>query len=450
MGKYLLRNWLDPCPPSRATHSHASAASPCPSPNGSRNVHPLSRPSSRATRASRQICHPDKVDALFRAFGATAGKHDGAACWQLLFYALWHRIHVEGRDGRGRHHDRAGGAMTDSFDLLIRGGMLRHPGGSVAADIGVQRGRIAAIGALSGASAAEVFDARGPPRAARRDRHPGPFPRAGASSTRKTWRPARRGAALGGVTAVFEMPNTNPPTTTRDAHRRQARPRAKGRMHCDHAFYVGATHENSARCSRARAAARLLPASRCSWAPRPARCWSTTTRAIERGASGLSRRAAVPCRGRSAPERARASSRAPGDSTHASGVARRGNRACVDRARLLRLARAAGRRVHVLHVTHRRGDRAPRRRARTSRPSKPTPQHLTLVAPEVLRAARRLRADEPADPRRAPPRRALARRSRRAWSTCSAPTTRRTRARRRRGLYPDSPSGMPGVQTLVP
>jgi asparagine synthase (glutamine-hydrolysing) len=36
------------------------------------------------------------VETLFRSFGIKGRKHDGTACWQLLFYALWHRIHVEG------------------------------------------------------------------------------------------------------------------------------------------------------------------------------------------------------------------------------------------------------------------------------------------------------------------------------------------------------------------
>ncbi len=49
-----------------------------------------------------------------------------------------------------------------------------------------------------------------------------------------------RGAALGGVVAVFEMPNTEPTTTDPDALADKLA-RAKGRMHTDHAFYVGAT-----------------------------------------------------------------------------------------------------------------------------------------------------------------------------------------------------------------
>ncbi len=50
-------------------------------------------------------------------------------------------------------------------------------------------------------------------------------------------------AVLGGVTAVFEMPNTFPPTTTRLAIEDKLA-RAKGRMHCDYAFYIGATPQN--------------------------------------------------------------------------------------------------------------------------------------------------------------------------------------------------------------
>ena len=46
-----------------------------------------------------------------------------------------------------------------------------------------------------------------------------------AWSGRKTWRRGSRAAVLGGVTAVFEMPNTDPMTTERRGARRQDRPR---------------------------------------------------------------------------------------------------------------------------------------------------------------------------------------------------------------------------------
>jgi asparagine synthase (glutamine-hydrolysing) len=45
-----------------------------------------------------EIARPEKVTALFRA---AAGKREGFAAWHLLFYALWHRRHVEGRKAEG-------------------------------------------------------------------------------------------------------------------------------------------------------------------------------------------------------------------------------------------------------------------------------------------------------------------------------------------------------------
>ncbi len=46
----------------------------------------------------RAICRPGRVEALFKA---AAGKREGAAAWHLLFWAIWHRRHVEGRQAGG-------------------------------------------------------------------------------------------------------------------------------------------------------------------------------------------------------------------------------------------------------------------------------------------------------------------------------------------------------------
>ena len=53
-----------------------------------------------------------------------------------------------------------------------------------------------------------------------------------------------RGAVMGGVTAVFEMPNTDPPTTSAEAIADKVK-RGHHRMHCDFAFFVGGTRENT-------------------------------------------------------------------------------------------------------------------------------------------------------------------------------------------------------------
>jgi asparagine synthase (glutamine-hydrolysing) len=95
-GKYLLRRWLERALP---------AANPF-SPKRGFTVPAAEWMAPRAgalaplmaqSAGTAEICHPEKVADLFRAFGDRGGKHEGAACWQLLFYALWHAIHVEGR-----------------------------------------------------------------------------------------------------------------------------------------------------------------------------------------------------------------------------------------------------------------------------------------------------------------------------------------------------------------
>src|ERR1700761_422515 len=134
--------------------------------------------------------------------------------------------------------------MRESFDLLIRGGVVATPNGIAPADVGVIGGRLAAIGSLAGASAAEIFEARG--------LHvlPGIMDtqvhfREPGNAHKEDLESGSLAAILGGVTSVFEMPNTNPPTTDAAAIQDKLA-RAKGRMHCDHAFYAGATPQNIA------------------------------------------------------------------------------------------------------------------------------------------------------------------------------------------------------------
>ena len=51
-----------------------------------------------------------------------------------------------------------------------------------------------------------------------------------------------KAAVMGGITSVFEMPNTNPPTTNFEEFQKKINI-GKG-MYCNHAFYFGATAEN--------------------------------------------------------------------------------------------------------------------------------------------------------------------------------------------------------------
>ncbi|TNE56973.1 MAG: asparagine synthetase B [Alphaproteobacteria bacterium] len=49
----------------------------------------------------KAMCRPDQVEALFSSVDAVKNKRQGLAAWQLLYYALWHRIHVEGAAHEG-------------------------------------------------------------------------------------------------------------------------------------------------------------------------------------------------------------------------------------------------------------------------------------------------------------------------------------------------------------
>ena len=132
--------------------------------------------------------------------------------------------------------------MSETFDLLVRGGTAVTPNGIGPADVGVIGGRIAAIGSLTGARAAEIFEAKGLhvlPGAIDSQVH---FREPG-NEHKEDLETGSRAAVLGGITAVFEMPNTAPPTTTRAAIDDKLA-RARNRMHCDYAFYVGATPAN--------------------------------------------------------------------------------------------------------------------------------------------------------------------------------------------------------------
>jgi dihydroorotase len=332
--------------------------------------------------------------------------------------------------------------MTESYDLLIRGGVCATPNGIAPADIGVKGGKIASVGALGAAQAAEIFDAKG--------LHvlPGVIDtqvhfREPGNEHKEDLESGSRAAVLGGVTAVFEMPNTNPPTTTRAAIEDKLA-RAAGRMHCDYAFYVGATPANVG----ALAALERLPGV---CGVKAFLGSSTGTLLLDReeailaALKGGTRRMAVHSEDE-ARLKERKSLAARGD-VRMHPFWRDAETARASTARVLRLAREAGRRLHVLHVTT--ADELPLlAAARDLATVETTPQHLTLSAPECYeRIGTYAQMNPPI--REAHHRGAL-------WAAVReglidvigsdhAPHARAEKDK----TYPDTPSGMPGVQTLV-
>ena len=132
--------------------------------------------------------------------------------------------------------------MTETYDLVVRGGRCFTPGGLADVDVGVREGRIAFLGALSPEQGGTVIDAVGLTvlpgliDTQVHFREPGHEHKEDLST-------GTAAAVAGGIATVFEMPNTRPATTTAGALQDKLR-RAAGRTWCDHAFFVGATAEN--------------------------------------------------------------------------------------------------------------------------------------------------------------------------------------------------------------
>jgi dihydroorotase len=333
--------------------------------------------------------------------------------------------------------------MPDTYDLIVRGGEVINHAGYGRADVGVRDGRIVVVGDLGQASAGEVFDATGltvMPGVIDTQVH---FREPGLE-WKEDLETGSRGAALGGVTAVFEMPNTMP-NTTDPAALADKLERAAGRMHTDHAFYVGGTHENAHLLGELE---RL-----------PGCCGVKVFMGASTGSLLIADDAGVADVLKHTNRRAtfhsedeyRLAERRPlareGDWTSHPEV-RDAESAIRSTERLIGIARGLGKRIHVLHVTTAEEIDILARNKDVAT-VEITPQHLTLVAPE---AYERLKGYAQMNP---PIREA--RHVDGLWKgivqgvadvlgSDHAPHTSEEKAR----PYPSSPSGMPGVQTLLP
>ena len=314
--------------------------------------------------------------------------------------------------------------MPPSFDcVLINGTVVNHDGIGVR-DIGVRDGRIAEIGALGRAAAGERIDCRGLhilPGVIDSQVH---FREPGLVH-KEDLETGSRAAVLGGVTAVFEMPNTDPTTTSAEALADKLA-RAKGRMHCDFAFWVGGTHDNVADLPELE----RLPGA----AGIKVFMGSSTGRLLVADDEGvlailkqIRRRAAFHSEDE-ARLNERKALRVAGDPVVASRLARRDRRPALDRAPHSAGAPGAGAGACSAHLDPRgdgvSGERQGCRELRGDAASSDA-ERRGLPAP------RDEDADEPAGARARASRRDLARASGRASSTCSAPTMRPIRWKRR-------------------
>lgn len=332
--------------------------------------------------------------------------------------------------------------MAATYDVVFANGTVVNQDGIAPRDIAVRDGRIAALGQVPAGAAGEVIDCTGLhllPGVIDTQVH---FREPGGEH-KENLETGSRAAVMGGVTAVFEMPNTSPLTTSADALADKVA-RGTGRMHCDFAFFVGGTHDNAGFVD----ALERLPGA----AGIKIFMGASTGELLVADDDGLrailSRtRRRVSVHAEDEPRlRERQNLRREGDpSSHP--VWRDEIAALRATERLTRIARETGARVHLLHVTT--AEEMDFIEAHKDHVSvELTPQHLTLDASAYARLGTRLQMNPPIRDARHRERlwRALREGVADVLGSDHAPHTLAEKAK----PYPASPSGMPGVQTLVP
>jgi dihydroorotase len=334
--------------------------------------------------------------------------------------------------------------MTDTFDLIIDGGVCLTPAGRAETAIGVRGGKIVAIGDLGRATAAERIDARGLhvlPGCIDTQVH---FREPGLEH-KEDLATGTAAAAAGGIVAVCEMPNTKPSTLTAADLADKVR-RAAGRAWVDHAFFIGAASENADQLG----ALERLPG--CSgvkifMGSSTGSLLVADDATLERVLRSGTRRAAV-----HAEDEERLIERRklvePTAHPRMHPEWRDAETALRATRRLMALARKTGRRVHVLHVTTAEEMELLRDYRDVATVEVP-PQHLTLAAPECYERLGTLAQMNPPirdERHRAALWRAVADGTVDVLGSDHAPHTLEEKSK----PYPNTPSGLPGVQTMLP
>jgi dihydroorotase len=333
--------------------------------------------------------------------------------------------------------------LTQTFDVILKSGTVVNQDGEGVRDIGIRGGRIAEIGSLAGASAAEVIDCKGLhilPGVMDTQVH---FREPGLTH-KEDLETGSRSAVLGGVTAVFEMPNTNPLTVTEETFTAKVKA-GHHRMHCDFAFFIGGTRENvnhlpDLERAPGCAGVKVFVGS------------STGSLLVEdddslrRIFNVIRRRAAF-----HAEDEYRLNDRKhlriEGD-PRSHPVWRDEDAALIATQRLVTLARETGKRIHVLHISTKQEIEYLRDHKDVAS-CEATPHHLTLAGPEAYeRLGTRAQMNPPV--RDASHRDGIWRGIEQGiidvLGSDHAPHTLEEKDK----VYPASPSGMTGVQTLVP
>ncbi|MBL6857063.1 MAG: dihydroorotase [Pelagibacteraceae bacterium] len=332
--------------------------------------------------------------------------------------------------------------MSDNYSLIIKNGSCFIDGKLEKIDIALSDNKIKKIGKIE-LNSSKVFDATdklvlpGVIDTQVHFREPG-------STDREDLESGSRAAILGGITSVFEMPNTNPPTSNLIEFEKKLN-LAKDRMHCNYAFYFGATPENVNQLSKLKGlkgccGVKLFAGSS------TGKLLVAKEKDIEKVISNSDRVVSI----HSEDEEIlnlRKKFIKKGD-VHSHPDWRNNECAMSSTRRVVKIAERYNKQIHVLHVTTKEEvDFLAMHKKNVT--FEITPQHLTLYAPDCYdklgsfaQMNPPIRKKEHYD---------------RLWTAVKnsivdilgsdhAPHSKEDKSKK----YPTSPSGMPGVQTILP
>jgi len=332
--------------------------------------------------------------------------------------------------------------MSDNYSLIIKGGSCYINGKLEKTDIALSGNKIKKIGKIE-LNSSKVFDATdklvlpGIIDTQVHFREPG-------STDREDLESGSRAAVLGGITSVFEMPNTNPPTSNLAEFEKKLN-LAKDRMHCNYAFYFGATPDNVDQLSKLKnlkgcCGVKLFAGSS------TGKLLVAKEEDIEKVISNSDRVVSIHSEDEEILNLRKKFIKE--GNVHSHPEWRNTECAMSSTRRVVKIAERYNKRIHVLHITTREEvDFLAMHKKNVT--FEITPQHLTLYAPDCYdklgtfaQMNPPIRKKEHYD---------------RLWTAVKnsivdvlgsdhAPHSKEDKEKK----YPGSPSGMPGVQTILP
>lgn len=330
-----------------------------------------------------------------------------------------------------------------NLDLILKDGTVFFKTKRELTDIGIKDGKIVELGNLSTAkeivNCSNLFIFPGLIDTQCHFREPG-------GEHKETLETGTKAAALGGIVGIFEMPNTNPLTVTPEAMEFKLN-RANQTSYVDYAFYFGGTAQNSSNLNE--------------WENLKGVCGikifmgssngnllSSTDEEIDKILANGKRVVAVHAEDEDMMNENKIS--ILGDSNDvAMHHLWRSEESCFNATkRVVAIAKKYNRKIHILHLTTAQ-EMEFLRNHKDVASLEVLPNHLTLRAPECYEKLGTLAQQNP-------PIRELHHQDA-LWKAVNdgtidilgsdhAPHTIEEKS----GIYPDTPSGTPGVQTMLP